>query len=142
MNQAKQGDTVRIHYTGTLGDGRKFDSSVGRDPLEFEIGAGQIIPGLEWEVVGVAAGDTKTINIAAANAYGPHHPEGLQQVPRDQLPPNLEIAEGIQLEAQSEKGGRMMLTVVSVTEESVTLDANHPLAGKDLTFEIELVEIR
>ena len=90
----------------------------------------------------MAAGDTKTINIAAANAYGPHHPEGLQQVPRDQLPPNLEIAEGIQLEAQPEKGGRMMLTVVSVTEESVTLDANHPLAGKDLTFEIELVEIR
>ena len=141
MSQAKQGDTVRIHYTGTLGDGTKFDSSIGRDPLEFQIGASQIIPGLEAEVVGMTAGDIKTINIAADNAYGPHHPEGLQQIPRDQLPANLELAEGIQLEAQSEKGERMMLTVVELTDDTVTLDANHPLAGKDLTFDIELIEI-
>ncbi|MFM1816273.1 MAG: hypothetical protein RLZ98_2968 [Pseudomonadota bacterium] len=141
MSEAKQGDTVRIHYTGTFNDGTEFDSSAGRDPLEFEIGAGRIIPGLEREIVGMQVGDTKTVNVAAADAYGPHHPEGVQDVPLSDLPPNLDLSKGARLEAQSQEGERMLLTVVGLTDETVTLDANHPLAGKDLTFQVELVEI-
>ena len=141
MTQAKSGDTVRIHYTGTLTDGTEFDSSRDREPLEFTIGTGSIIPGLEREIVGMAVGDTNTINVAADEAYGAHNPEAVQNVPRGAIPPEVQLVVGARLQAQTPDGQHLMLTVVEVTEEMVTLDANHPLAGKDLVFEVELVEI-
>jgi peptidylprolyl isomerase len=141
MTQAKTGDTVRMHYTGTLSDGTEFDSSSGRDPLEFKIGENTIIPTLEQAVVGMAAGDTQKVNIAAVDAYGPRQDDAIQTVERSMIPENVELIIGGQLQAQAPNGQQILLTVVEMTDESVTLDANHPLAGQDLTFAIELVEI-
>lgn len=141
MSEAKSGDTVRIHYTGTLDDGSVFDSSRQRDPLEFTLGAGQVIPGFDAAVTGMNVGDTKTTTIPPENAYGPHNPEGLQPFPKDKFPEDMEIAPGTRLQLQTPEGQPMMVTVAEVNEEEVILDANHPLAGKDLTFEVELVEI-
>ena len=141
MTVAKNGDTVRIHYTGCLTDGTEFDSSIGRDPLEFTIGSGNIIPGLEREIVGMAAGDRSTVTIAPDDAYGPHHAEGVREVPREAIPAEIEVSIGAQLQAVSEDGQPLRLTVVAQSETTVTLDANHPLAGKDLVFDVELVEI-
>ena len=141
MTQVKSGDTVRIHYTGTLTDGTTFDSSQGRDPLEFTVGQGQIIPGLEKAIPGMTAGDKKTVAVPAAEAYGPTNPEARQDVPRDEIPAEIPLDLGTQLQVQAPDGHVLPVTVVAVTEEIVTLDANHPLAGKDLTFDIELVEI-
>ena len=141
MTQAKSGDTVRIHYTGTLDDGTEFDSSVGRDPLEFALGSGQVIPGFDKAVDGMAVGDNKTVTIAPADAYGQRHEQLVQQVPRNTLPENMEPAIGMHLQSQSPDGQIINLTIVEVEEESITLDANHPLSGHALTFAIELVEI-
>lgn len=141
MTQAKSGDTVRIHYTGKLTDGTQFDSSEGRDPLEFALGAGSIIPGLEEAVTGMAVGEKNTVTIAAADAYGPRHPEAVQTVQRSEIPDHVQLDLGGQLQAQAPSGQQLLLTVVELTEETVTLDANHPLAGKDLVFDLELVEI-
>ncbi|MBI5781073.1 MAG: peptidylprolyl isomerase [Rhodocyclales bacterium] len=143
MNQAaKAGDTVQVHYTGKLDDGSVFDSSTGRDPLEFTVGAGQVIPGFEQAVEGMAVGQTKTVTIPAAEAYGDRVTEAVLQVPREQLPPDLEPEVGQQLVMQSREGRQIPIVVVEVTEDSITIDANHPLAGRDLTFEIELVAVR
>lgn len=141
MTQAKAGDTVRMHYTGKLNDGTEFDSSSGRDPLEFKIGEETIIPTLEQAVIGMTAGDTQTVAIAAADAYGPRQDDAVQTVERSMIPENVELTVGGQLQAQAPNGQQLLLTVVEMTDESVTLDANHPLAGMDLTFDIELVEI-
>ncbi|SNS97298.1 FKBP-type peptidyl-prolyl cis-trans isomerase [Antarctobacter heliothermus] len=141
MTQVKSGDTVRIHYTGTLTDGTKFDSSEGRDPLEFTVGEGQIIPGLEQAIPGMAVGDKKTVAVPAENAYGDTNPDARQDVPRAEIPDDIPLDLGTQLQVQAPDGQVLPVTVVAVTEEVVTLDANHPLAGKDLTFDIELVEI-
>jgi peptidylprolyl isomerase len=141
MSEAKSGDTVRINYTGKLTDGTQFDSSVGREPLEFQVGSGQIISGLDREVEGMKVGDKQTVTVPAEEAYGPHDPAKVQQVPRTALPPELELQEGMQLQAQTPQGGQMMLIVTTVGEEEITVDANHPLAGKDLVFEVEMVEI-
>lgn len=141
MTQAKAGDTVSIHYTGTLADGTTFDSSDGREPLKFQMGAGQIIPGLEAALEGMAVGDEKTVTIAADDAYGQHQPEGLQEVPRSAIPDHIPLDLGTQLQVQTPQGQTLPVTVTQVTEESVTLDANHPLAGKDLTFAVKVVEI-
>ena len=141
MSNAKQGDTVKIHYTGTLDDGTQFDSSAGRDPLEFEVGSGQVIPGFDKAVDGMAVGDKKDVNIPAAEAYGERNEQMIQEVPKSALPPGLEPEEGMQLQAQNEQGQAMPLTVTAVTEKSITVDGNHPLAGKALNFAIELVEI-
>ncbi|MDJ0749847.1 MAG: peptidylprolyl isomerase [Woeseiaceae bacterium] len=141
MTQAKSGDTVRIHYTGTLDDGTQFDSSAGRDPLEFALGAGQVIPGFDNAVDGMAVGESKTVTIPAEEAYGDHHEQLVQAVSRSALPDDIEPAVGMQLQSQSEEGQIMMLVVTEVAEESITVDANHPLAGQALTFAIELVEI-
>lgn len=141
MTQAKTGDTVRIHYTGKLSDGTTFDSSDGGDPLEFALGAGTIIPGLETGIIGMAVGDSGTVNIAADDAYGPHHAEAVQTVERSEIPDHVELVVGGQLQAQAPNGQQLMLTVMELTDASVTLDANHPLAGKDLTFDVELIEI-
>ena len=141
MSEVKSGDTVRIHYTGTLADGSQFDSSSGRDPLEFTIGAGSVIPGFEQAIIGMAVGDSKSVTIACADAYGPHDAELIREVEREAIPDSIELAVGLQLQAQGPDNNQLVLTVVEFDEETVRLDANHPLAGKDLTFALELVEI-
>lgn len=141
MTQVKTGDTVRIHYTGTLSDGSTFDSSAGRDPLEFQVGSGQIIPGLDKAIPGMAVGEKKTVEVPADEAYGEKNPEAMQSVPRTEIPEHIPLDLGTQLQVQTPTGQTLPVTVVDVNENEVTLDANHPLAGKDLTFDIELVEI-
>lgn len=141
MTEVKSGDTVKIHYTGTLDDGSTFDSSSGRDPLEFTVGSGQIIPGLDRAIPGMVIGDKKTVNIACADAYGEMNPEARQAIPREQVPADIPVAPGTQLQMQTPSGQVVPVTVVEANDTEITLDANHPLAGKDLTFAIELVEI-
>ena len=141
MSQAKSGDTVRIHYTGTLDDGNQFDSSAGRDPLEFTVGSGQVIPGFEKAVEGMAVGDTKKINIPAEEAYGPRHEQMIQEVPKSALPDDLEPEVGMGLQAQGPDGQVMDLTITAVEDDAITVDGNHPLAGQALNFDLELVEI-
>lgn len=141
MTQAKSGDTVRIHYTGTLDDGTQFDSSAGRDPLEFALGGGQVIPGFDSAVDGMSVGENKTVTIAPDDAYGQRHDQLVQEVSRDALPDDMEPAVGMQLQSQSPDGQIMNLVVTEVADESITVDANHPLSGQALTFDIELVEI-
>ena len=141
MTEVKTGDTVRIHYTGTLADGTTFDSSAGRDPLEFTVGSGQIIPGLDNAMPGMNVGERKTVEIAADEAYGQPNPEARQAVPRTEIPDDIPLDLGTQLQVQTPTGQVMPVTVIDVNEAEVTLDANHPLAGKDLTFAIELVDI-
>ncbi|MES0810179.1 peptidylprolyl isomerase [Roseibium sp. SCPC15] len=141
MTEAKSGDTVRLHYKGTLDDGSVFDSSEGRDPLEFTVGSGQIIPGLDKAIPGMKIDDEKIVRVEAAEAYGPHNPAAKQAVPRSNIPENVPLEVGLQLQAQTENGQMMSVTVVEVSDDEVILDANHPLAGKDLTFEIRLIGI-
>ena len=141
MTQVKTGDTVRIHYTGTLADGSTFDSSAGRDPPEFTVGSGHIIPGHDKATPGMTVGDTKTVDVVADEAYGQPDPAARQAVPRTEIPGDVPLDLGTQLQVQTPDGQVMAVTVAEVTEAEVTLDANHPLAGKDLTFDIELVEI-
>lgn len=141
MSQAKQGDTVRIHYTGSLSDGSVFDSSEGREPLEFTLGEGQVIPGFDAAVEGLSVGDKTVTEIPCDQAYGPIDPSARQDVPRTQIPPEIPLEKGLQLQMQSPEGQVIPVTVVEISEETVTLDANHFLAGKDLTFAIELVSI-
>ncbi len=141
MGQAKSGDQVRVHYTGKLKDGTVFDSSEGREPLEFTLGEGQVIPGFESAVEGMNTGETKTTQIPSEEAYGPHYQEMVLVVPRNQFPPDVDPKIGDQLQLRQPNGQSFVVNVTDVTPEAVTLDANHPLAGKDLTFDIELVEI-
>ena len=140
MAQAKSGDTVRVHYTGTLTDGTEFDSSRGREPLEFTLGAGQVVPGFEAAITGMRPGETKTVTIPAAEAYGDPRDELLLTVPRTQIPPNVQPRVGQRL--QVGRGEQAFPVVVhEVTDDHVVLDGNHPLAGQDLTFALELVGI-
>jgi len=141
MSQAKPGDTVKIHYSGTLDDGTQFDSSSGREPLEFTLGSGQVIPGFEKAVEGMAVGDSKSVNIPPDEAYGPRHEQMVQDVPRSALPADLVPVEGMALTAQGQDGRAVNLTVTSVREDSITVDGNHPLAGQGLNFDIQLVDI-
>ena len=141
MTQVKPGDTVRIHYTGTLADGSTFDSSEGRDPLEFTVGSGQIIPGLDKAMPGMAVGEKKVVEVPCDDAYGQPDPNARQAVPRAEIPADIPLDIGTRLQLSTPSGQPVMVTVSEVTEEEVMLDANHPLAGKDLTFQIELVEI-
>lgn len=141
MTQAKSGDTVRIHYTGTLEDGTQFDSSDGRDPLEFALGGGQVIPGFDSAVDGMTVGESKSVTIEPDQAYGQRHEQLVQEVPKSALPEEMEPATGMQLQSQSPDGQVMNLVVTEVQDDSITVDANHPLAGQALTFAIELVEI-
>lgn len=141
MGEAKSGDIVRVHYTGTLDDGSVFDSSKGRDPLEFTVGGGQVIPGFDQAVSGMSVGDSKKVKIDAKNAYGARDESLVQTLERTVLPDDAEVQVGSQLQAQQPNGQVVILTVVGLTDDSVTVDANHPLAGEALTFEIELVEI-
>ena len=141
MSQAKSGDTVRIHYTGTLDDGTEFDSSRGREPLEFALGSGQVIPGFDSAVEGMTVGDAKSVKIEPDQAYGARHDQLVQQVPRSALPDDLEPAVGMQLQSQSPDGQVMTFVIAAIGDDTITVDANHPLAGQALNFDIELVEI-
>ncbi|MCA9741559.1 MAG: peptidylprolyl isomerase [Deferribacteres bacterium] len=142
MAKAKNGDKVSVHYTGKLADGEVFDSSQGRDPLEFELGSGSIIPGFEKAVMGLQPGEAVTTVIPSDEAYGPHREDLVLEVGRDMMPPDLKPEIGQQLQMSSKDGRTTPVYVVGVDDKNVKLDANHPLAGKELTFEIELVEIQ
>ena len=139
--EVKEGDTVRVHYTGKLDSGEVFDSSqMAGQPLEFRVGAGEVIPGFDDGVRGMRVGDEKTVHIKSDDAYGPRH-EGLRQsIPRDRMNIGEEPQVGMQLLMQIDEQNRIPVTVTEVTDEHVTIDANHPLAGQDLTFDIQLVE--
>lgn len=141
MAQAKSGDTVRIHYTGTLDDGSQFDSSQGRDPLEFTIGSGQVIPGFDKAIVGMSVGDNKVVAIAAEDAYGERREEMVQEVPKSALPSDMDPVEGMALQARRDDGDVIDLRVIAVGQDNITVDGNHPLAGKALNFAIELIDI-
>ena len=141
MAEAKQGDTVKVHYTGKLEDGLVFDSSANREPLEFTLGEGQIIPGFEEGVVGLGPGDSTTVTVPPEKGYGAYRDDLVMAVERAQLPEDMDPQVGQRLQSQQDDGQTIVFTVTETAEESITLDANHPLAGKDLVFEIELVEI-
>jgi len=140
MPEAKRGDTVRVHYTGTLEDGTVFDSSREREPLEFSLGIGQVIPGFDQALTGMKPGESKKVTIPAAEAYGPYRSELVLVVDRSEFPPDIEPGIGDQFQL-SQDGQSFVVNVTDVTDQAVTLDANHPLAGEDLTFDLELVEI-
>lgn len=131
---AQVGDTVQVHYRGTLDDGSEFDSSAGRDPLEFTVGSGQVISGFDSAVVGLAVGDKVEVRLEPADAYGERTDQAVITVPKEQAPEGLEVGQQVML-------GQTPATVTEITDESVVVDANHPLAGQALTFEIELVSI-
>lgn len=139
--QAKNGDTVTVEYTGKLDNGDVFDSSEGRDPLRFELGAGNVMPAFEAAVIGLAVGDATDIRIEAKDAYGDARDDLLVPVAREQLPDGLEPEVGHRLQVQVAPDQQRVATITEVGSENVTLDLNHPLAGKDLSFHIELVEI-
>ena len=142
MATAKTGDTVAVNYTGKLDDGTVFDSSSGREPLEFTIGSGQVIPGFEEAVIGMSPGETKTASLPPEQAYGSRHEELVITLGRDQVPEGMPITVGQRLSLRSPDNRELPVVVTAVNEESITLDANHPLAGKTLHFDIELVAIR
>ena len=141
MIQASAGCTVSIHYTGTLADGSVFDRSTGREPLTFRMGAGQIIPGLEAALDGMGVGETKIVTIPADQAYGPYHEQAIKTVPRDMIPDGIPLDLGSALQLQAPNGSLIPVTVTALSDVTVTLDANHPLAGKDLTFAVEIMAI-
>jgi FKBP-type peptidyl-prolyl cis-trans isomerase 2 len=141
MSRANAGDTVKVHYTGTFADGTQFDSSRGREPLEVKLGAGQVIPGFDEALTGMSVGDTKTVTIPADQAYGARREEMVQQVPRSAIPADIELAGGLRLSAQGPNGQTFNFVVASFDDQQVTLDGNHPLAGRDLTFDLELVSV-
>jgi FKBP-type peptidyl-prolyl cis-trans isomerase 2 len=141
MQQVKDGDNVKVHYHGRLTNGETFDSSEGREPLEFEVGSGMVIKGFDDGVTGMKVGDKKTINIPAEQAYGEKNPEMIIEYPRAQFPPHIELKIGEQLVMSGGTGQQFQVKIAEVKEDVVLLDGNHPLAGEDLVFDIELVEI-
>jgi FKBP-type peptidyl-prolyl cis-trans isomerase 2 len=141
MTQAQTGSTVKIHYTGKLNDGKVFDSSKGKEPMEFKIGEGTVIQGLERAVIGMKEGDTKTATIPAQEAYGAYSENLVVELDRSRLPDDIKPRVGQLLKVKSTDGEEYNVTLSKVSENSVTLDANHPLAGKDLTFDLEIVEV-
>lgn len=141
MIKAKDGDTVKVHYTGTLEDGTVFDTSLDREPLQFTLGRGQLIKGFEDAVIGMSVGETKTIRIPYDEAYGPRRDELVIKFSKRDFPPSIEPQEGMLLDLRSPDGRFLMATIIEISDDSVILDANHPLAGKDLTFKIDLVEV-
>ena len=141
MPQVKNGDTIKIHYKGRLADGTVFDSSEGRDPLQFTVGGGMVIPGFDAGVKDMNVGDKKTIHIPAAEAYGEKQEHLIMEFPKDQFPPDLNLEVGMQLNMSSNTGQMIPVVITEVKDDTVLLDANHQLAGKDLIFDLELVEI-
>ena len=141
MTVAKSGDSVKVHYTGTLEDGTQFDSSAGVDPLEFTLGGGQVIAGFDEAVTGMEPGEKKSVTIPAVKAYGQRNEEMVIKAPRDEVPADITPEIGQRLQLAGPNGQPIMVEVIEVTDEHIKLDANPPLAGKDLTFALELVEI-
>ncbi len=141
MTKAKKGDTVQVHYTGKLEDGTIFDTSYEREPLEFTIGAGELIEGFDNAVEGMEEGEKKTVKIPAEKAYGPYRDDMIIEIGKDKLPEDLNPQVNQQLYMEDAQGQTIIVTVIEVSEEGIKVDANHPLAGKDLTFDIELVRI-
>ncbi len=141
MPQAKSGDHVHVHYTGKLDDASIFDTSDGRDPLTFQLGKGQVVPGFDTAVTGMEVGEKKTVTIPSDEAYGPRLDQLVFTAPRENLPPGYDPQEGEILRLETKDGRQMDVVVIFSDAESVRMDGNHPLAGKDLTFHIELVKI-
>jgi len=140
-NTAQQGDIVKVHYTGSLSDGEVFDSSEGSEPLEFQIGSGQVIPGFELAITGMAPGESKKFTIPAQEAYGDRDDSMIVSFPINMLPEGFEAEIGSQLDLEDEEGNQIPALIIDLDEEKILLDANHPLAGEDLTFEIQVVSI-
>jgi peptidylprolyl isomerase len=141
MAQVKAGDLVKVHYTGKLTNGEQFDSSVGREPLEFTVGAGQMIKGFDDAMPGMTVGQKKTINIPAADAYGEKNDDAIIEFPKENVPADMKLEPGMQLTLSNQQGQPVPVVVVDVKDDVIILDANHFLAGKELVFDIELVEI-
>ena len=141
MSKAKNGDNVKVHYKGKLTTGEQFDSSEGKDPLAFTVGAGQMIKGFDEAIPGMAVGEKKTINIAPENAYGPKNEEAIVEFPKSNIPDDMKLEPGMKLQLRNQDGKPIPVTVAEVKDDIVILDANHELAGKELVFDIELVEI-
>ena len=141
MQQAKSGDKVKVHYHGRLPNGETFDSSAGREPLEFEVGSGMVIKGFDDGVTGMKVGEKKTINIPPDQAYGEKNPEMMIEFPKSQFPPGIDLEIGTQLMMSSASGQQFPVRIAEVKDDSVILDANHHLAGEELIFDLELVEI-
>jgi peptidylprolyl isomerase len=141
MAKGDSGKTVKVDYTGRLNDGTVFDSSEGREPLEFTLGEGQVIPGFDQGVMGMETGETKTITIPSEDAYGPHQEDLVAEIDKESFPPDMELSVGDMLRLQQPDGTSIAATVAEIKDGSVVLDANHPLAGQDLTFDVKLVEI-
>lgn len=142
MSQVKQNDTVKVHYTGKLTDGQVFDSSREREPIEFTLGQGQLIPGFENGVIDMKVNEKKTVTIPHSEAYGEVNQELFQEVPKDQLPPEIKPEVGMGLVSKNPDGTERQLRVAEVKENAIVVDANHPLAGKDLIFDLEVIEIK
>lgn len=141
MQQVKSGDKVKVHYHGRLNNGETFDKSEGREPLEFEVGSGMVIKGFDDGVTGMSVGEKKTINIPFDEAYGPKNPDMIIEMPKERFPKDMEIEVGMPLAMTDGNGQQFQVMIVEIKEDVVILDANHPLAGQDLTFDLELVEI-
>ena len=141
MEQVKDGDVVKVHYTGKLTNGEQFDSSEGREPLEFTVGAGQMIKGFDDAMPGMTVGEKKTINIAADDAYGQKDEHAIIEFPKENIPKDMKLDVGMQLQLRNEEGQPFPVTVAEIKDDVVVLDANHMLAGKELVFDIELMEI-
>ena len=139
--EAKNGQKVKVHYTGKLEDGTVFDSSREREPLEFTVGNGDVIPGVDKAVEGMTEGDTKQVSIPCEEAFGEHDDNRVMEVPKTQLPDDIEPKEGLRLQGQTENGDNIQMQVVGVGDDNITVDANHPLAGKTLVFDLEVVEV-
>jgi FKBP-type peptidyl-prolyl cis-trans isomerase 2 len=139
--QAKNGDKVKVHYTGKLTNGEQFDSSTGREPLEFTVGAGQMIKGFDAAIPGMNIGDKKTINIPAEEAYGEKDPNAIIEFPKENVPTDMQLEAGMPLTLSNQQGQPVPVVVVEVKDDVIILDANHFLAGQELVFDIELVEI-
>src|SRR4029079_5776644 len=141
MQQVKKGDVVKVHYTGKLTNGEQFDSSTGRAPLKFTVGSGQMIKGFDDAMPGMSVGEKKTINISPEEGYGEQNEEAIIEFPRQNVPADMPLEVGMQLELRSEDGMPIPVTIADVKDDIIILDANHSLAGKELVFDIELVEI-
>ena len=141
MQQAKSGDVVKVHYTGKMANGEQFDSSAGREPLEFTVGAGQMIKGFDDAMPGMNVGEKKTINIAPEEAYGPRLEEAIIEFPKENVPAEMKLEPGMSLTLSNQEGQPVPVLVVEVKDDVIILDANHFLAGQELVFDVELVEI-
>jgi len=141
MAKAGNGNTVKVHYTGKLDDGSVFDSSKDSEPIEFTLGEGRMIPGFEAAVMGMEVGENKTVKLGSEQAYGPHRDDKMLKVDRQEIPASIPLAKGLKLQAQAPNGEVVFFSVIEYNDSQVTLDGNHPMAGKTLTFDIELVAI-